>query len=115
MRQLADGFAQGRLDSRTFEDRTDRALIAVTHNELTAITADLPGDRQTADRRDRADWLMEARWWVAGAVILTGVWLVQHMLSDDGVRYWPALPLAIWGLILIGAVIVPRSSQGNSV
>lgn len=114
LRQLADGFAQGRLDSQTFETRTDRALVAVTHPELTELTADLPGDPQKAARRDRAEWLLEARWWLAGAVVMNGVWLVQHLLSDDGVRYWPALPLAIWGLILIGATILPRSSNGDA-
>lgn len=110
MRQLGEGFAQGRLDQTEFEIRTDRALMAVTRADLTALIADLPADPAVTARRDLAELLLEVRWWLAGAVVTNGIWWVQHLTSDDGVRYWPGIPLAVWALILIGAVIVPRST-----
>jgi hypothetical protein len=47
-------------------------------------------------------------------VVMNGVWLVQSLIAEEAVRYWPALPLAIWALILLGAVIAPRSTKRES-
>ena len=109
MRQLCEGFGQGRLDQAEFETRTDRALAAVTHADLRLLTADLPVDQRSVTRAERAELVLETRWWVAGAVVTNGIWLVQSLVAEHAVRYWPALPLAIWALILLGAVIAPRS------
>lgn len=111
MQQLCEGFAQGRLDQAEFVARTDRALAATNWAELHGLTGDLPVDQRTVRRREQAELLMEVRWWIAGAVVTNGIWLVQSLIAEHDVRYWPGLPLAIWGLILIGAVIVPRSAS----
>lgn len=109
MQQLCEAFAEGRLGQADFEVRTDRALRAVTHADLRMLTSDLPVDQRSVTRAERAEFLLETRWWVAGAVVMNGIWLVQSLVADSAVRYWPVLPLAIWALLLIGAVIAPRS------
>jgi hypothetical protein len=114
MRQLADGVAQGRLDLNEFKKRTDRAPSAVTRVQLSAITGDLPPDGQSAARRDGAEWLLEWRWWLAGAVVLNGLWVVQWLVGDDAEMYWPAVPLAVWALILVGVAIAPSTSPGGT-
>ncbi len=110
MRQLCDAFGEGRLDQAEFEARTDRALAAVTHADLRTLTDDLPVDRRSVEKADKAELLLETRYWIAGAVLMNGTWAVQSLIAEHAVRYWPGLPLAIWALVLVGAMIVPRST-----
>jgi uncharacterized membrane protein len=42
MEVLKAGFAEGRLTKEEFAERQDRALVARTYRDLTALTADLP-------------------------------------------------------------------------
>lgn len=113
MRQLCDGFGQGRLNQAEFEARTDLALAAVTPADLRRLTDDLPIDQRAVTRAERAELMLETRWWIAGAVLMNGTWLVQSLIAEHAVHYWPGLPLAIWALILIGAVIAPGATSNR--
>ncbi|WP_425463861.1 DUF1707 SHOCT-like domain-containing protein [Nocardioides aurantiacus] len=77
---LAEGYAAGFLDDRTFEARLDRALTVMTRAELAALVADLPvrpikqvQTRKTTSRGGRPGGLTRRAWVATGglAVALT--------------------------------------------
>jgi uncharacterized Zn finger protein (UPF0148 family) len=51
--RITAGFATGHLTQDEMNDRMSTALAAVTRNDLTALTSDLPAVRETAARRRR--------------------------------------------------------------
>ncbi|MEU6181400.1 hypothetical protein [Streptomyces coeruleorubidus] len=65
--------------------RSKHALRARTADELTALTADLPAAapiRSEQDRKDLREWLAEWRYWLGGAVIMSGD--LGHTLCAEG-------------------------------
>ncbi|WP_184080301.1 DUF1707 SHOCT-like domain-containing protein [Nocardiopsis mwathae] len=124
--RLATALTEGRLDLAEYELRLDRAMHAVVLGELRALTADLPVPPEPADESDgdlvaagRAalspwrDWVDEWRWWLGGAVIMTGIWGVTSIMGGALLPFWPLVPLGIWAAILVAAAIWPDESTGS--
>lgn len=114
LQQLGAGLTTGRLDLAEFQQRLDLALVARQSGELAELTADLPADQRAIRRRETLEWLAEWRWWLAGALVGTGVWSTQSLLAGEAVRFWPALPLAIWMLVIVAAAVVPSGGLDKS-
>ncbi|MDA0566083.1 DUF1707 domain-containing protein [Streptomonospora sp. S1-112] len=125
--RLATALSEGRLDLAEYERRLDEAMNAVLIGQLRALTADLPLPPPPAERDDFApaaasrsalaspwkDWVDEWRWWLGGAVIMTGIWGVTSIMGGDLLPYWPLVPLGIWAAILVAAAIWPDESSGS--
>ncbi|QVQ54737.1 DUF1707 domain-containing protein [Spiractinospora alimapuensis] len=112
---LATALSEGRLGLEEYEQRLTEAMSARTRGELVPLTADLPVERSTtesapAKKKDDSGWreyLNEWRTWAGGAVIMVGIWGVTSVLSGSFNYFWPAIPLAIWGVILIAGLFWP--------
>ena len=113
MQRLGEALSEGRLDLAEFERRTDQALVAVDDSALAVVTADLPADPRALRGRDRLEWVAEWRWWLAGVLVCTGIWGTQSLLAGEAVQFWPALPLAIWLLLLVAAAVIPRDDAAR--
>ncbi|MDT0303676.1 DUF1707 SHOCT-like domain-containing protein [Streptomonospora wellingtoniae] len=127
--RLATALSEGRLDLDEYERRLDEAMGAVVVGQLRALTADLPEPPPPTERDDTApvpagssrsalvspwkDWVDEWRWWLGGAVIMTGIWGVTSVMGGDLLPYWPLVPLGIWAAILVAAAIWPDESSGS--
>ncbi|MER5574842.1 DUF1707 SHOCT-like domain-containing protein [Streptomyces massasporeus] len=110
---LAVALSEGRLDPQEHEMRSARALRARTADELAALTADLPAPaptRSEQDRKDLKEWLAEWRYWLGGAVIMSGVWGARCMQKGELTHYWPVTPLGVWAAVLIAIAIWPRDT-----
>lgn len=110
---LAAALAEGRLDPHEHETRSTRALRARTADELTVLTADLPAPaptRSEQDRKDLSEWLAEWRYWLGGAVIMSGVWGARCAQKGELTYYWPVTPLGVWAAVLIAIAIWPRDT-----
>ncbi|MEU1916615.1 DUF1707 SHOCT-like domain-containing protein [Streptomyces massasporeus] len=110
---LAVALSEGRLDPQEHEMRSARALRARTADELAALTADLPAPaptRSEQDRKDLKEWLAEWRYWLGGAVIMSGVWGARCMQKGELTHYWPVAPLGVWAAVLIAIAIWPRDT-----
>lgn len=113
---LAAALAEGRLDPQEHEARWTRALQSRTADELAALIADLPAPPPTRAERDRKDlreWLAEWRYWLGGAVIMSGVWGARCAQEGELTYYWPLTPLGVWAAVLIAVAIWPRESDGH--
>ncbi|MGW1995800.1 DUF1707 SHOCT-like domain-containing protein [Embleya sp. NPDC001921] len=119
--RLAAGYAEGRLDRSEYDERATRAATASVLGELAELTADLPAAQPRAvattraerDRRDLREWLQEWRYWLGGAVILTGVWGTRCVLKGELVGYWPIVPLGVWAAVLIAIAVWPRGDADD--
>ncbi|MFI6983676.1 DUF1707 domain-containing protein [Embleya sp. NPDC050154] len=121
--RLAAGYAEGRLDRSEYDERATRAAAASVLGELAELTADLPAARPRAatvattraerDRRDLREWLQEWRYWLGGAVILTGVWGTRCVLKGELIGYWPIVPLGVWAAVLIAIAVWPRGDADD--
>lgn len=122
--RLGDALADGALSAAEYQARLERALGAVTHAELTVLTADLPvsgtagaraAARAESARRlaDRLRWRKELLYWVGGAVIMNVIWAARSISEGRLEDYWPALPLGIWAAILISYVFWPERDKGR--
>lgn len=127
--RLATALSEGRLDLAEYERRLDEAMSAVVVGQLRALTADLPEPPPPAQRDESEpaalgsarsalvspwkDWVDEWRWWLGGAVIMTGIWGVTSAMHGDVLPYWPLVPLGIWAAILIAAAIWPDENTGS--
>ncbi|MFB7369830.1 DUF1707 domain-containing protein [Streptomyces sp. NPDC056222] len=110
---LAAGLAEGRLDPSEHTARAATAIEARTATELAALTADLPAVKPTRaerDRKDRAEWLAEWRYWLGGLVIMSGIWGVRCLGKGELTYYWPVAPLGIWAAVLLAIAIWPGGS-----
>ncbi|MBT2420864.1 DUF1707 domain-containing protein [Streptomyces sp. ISL-22] len=108
---LAAALAEGRLDPHEHATRSGRALQARTADELAALTADLPTPAPTRaeqDRKDLREWLAEWRYWLGGAVIMSGIWGARCAQQGELTYYWPLAPLGVWAAILVAVAIWPR-------
>lgn len=113
---LAAALAEGRLDQHEHEIRSKRALQARTAAELDVLTADLPAPaptRSEQDRKDLREWLAEWRYWLGGAVIMSGIWGARCAQKGELAYYWPVMPLGIWAAVLIAIAIWPRDTDGQ--
>ncbi|MBC3194548.1 DUF1707 domain-containing protein [Pseudonocardia sp. C8] len=101
---------EGRLSLIEYDQRLQDAYAATVRSELDALVADLPAvprsalptvRAETAEVK-KAEYLGEWRSWAGVAVLLTGIWLVTAIASDDGWPFfWPVFPIGIWGAILV--------------
>ncbi|MFJ2938430.1 DUF1707 domain-containing protein [Streptomyces sp. NPDC087219] len=113
---LAAALAEGRLDPHEHEIRSERALRARTAEDLAVLTADLPAPaptRSERDRRDLRDWLAEWRYWLGGAVIMSGIWAARCAQKGELTYYWPVAPLGVWAAVLIAIAIWPRDTDDS--
>ncbi|MFJ6556802.1 DUF1707 domain-containing protein [Streptomyces luteogriseus] len=113
---LAVALAEGRLDPHEHEIRSKRALRARTTDELAALTADLPvpaPTRSEQDRKDLREWLAEWRYWLGGAVIMSGIWGAGCVQKSELTYYWPVTPLGVWAAVLIAIAIWPRDTDDS--
>ncbi|MEU1939320.1 DUF1707 domain-containing protein [Streptomyces coeruleorubidus] len=113
---LAAALAEGRLDPHEHEIRSRRALLARTADELAVLTADLPASaptRSEQDRKDLREWLAEWRYWLGGAVIMSGIWGARCAQKGELTYYWPVTPLGVWAAVLIAIAIWPRDADGS--
>jgi hypothetical protein len=115
---LREAYAEGRLTSEEFQDRTGRALAAKTVGDLTVLTADLPApptpvvpsSAEIARRRDvRRIWTA----WISMAVLLNAVWLLTVFTSSSFPGYWPVWPLGITGALAVVRTINLRMTDGD--
>lgn len=126
--RLAAALSEGRLDLDEYQRRLDLTMRAVVMGDLTPITADLPepvlvpqqADGEADKTRDVAalmspwkDWVDEWRWWLGGAIIMTGIWSVTSVMAGDTLTFWPLVPLGIWAAILVAAAVWPDESSGS--
>ncbi|MFC6884472.1 MULTISPECIES: DUF1707 SHOCT-like domain-containing protein [Actinomadura] len=116
--RLGDALAEGALDTAEYNRRLERAAQAATLAELRALTADLPVSRaaqakaevarRTAQQQaDKRAWLNEWGYWAGGALIMNAIWGYTCLKDGDLKFYWPALPLAIWAIVLISYALWP--------
>ena len=113
---LAAARAEGRLDQHEHEIRSKRALRARTAAELAVLTADLPEPapiRSGRDRNDLREWLAEWRYWLGGAVIMSGIWGARCAQKGELAYYWPVTPLGVWAAVLIAIAIWPSDTDGS--
>ncbi|MEU7116670.1 hypothetical protein [Streptomyces sp. NPDC046182] len=85
-------------------------------NELAVLTADLPAPaptRSEQDRKDLREWLAEWRYWLGGAVIMSGIWGARCAQTGELTYYWPVTPLGVWAAVLIAIAIWPRDTDGS--
>lgn len=127
--RLATALSEGRLDLDEYERRLDEAMNSVVVGQLRALTADLPeppvpvegdhaepaavGSNRSTLASPWKDWVDEWRWWLGGAVIMTGIWGVTSVMGGALLPYWPLVPLGIWAAILVAAAIWPDESSGS--
>ncbi|MFC4561144.1 DUF1707 domain-containing protein [Nocardiopsis mangrovi] len=125
--RLATALSEGRLDLVEYERRLDAAMHSVVLGDLRILTADLPEPPPPAPVPDPSlaavgrtalvspwkDWVDEWRWWLGGAVIMTGIWGVTSIMGNDALPFWPLVPLGIWAAILIAAAIWPDDNAGT--
>lgn len=103
--QLTAALNEGRLELTEYDDRVRQVYAARTAGELVPITADLPAPAPPVPPRQRRDLRSvltpdELRW--AGvAVILTVIWLVQVIATQELGYFWPIWPIGIWGAVLL--------------
>lgn len=113
---LAAALAEGRLEPHEHEIRSESALRARTADELAALTGDLPAPaptRSEQDRKDLREWLAEWRYWLGGAVIMSGIWGARCAQKGELTYYWPVTPLGVWAAVLIAIAIWPRDTDGT--
>lgn len=103
----------GRLSLVEYDQRLQEAYAATVRRELDALVADLPvvprselpTVRAETAQVEKAEYLKEWRSWAGMSVLLTGIWLVTAIASDDGWPFfWPIFPIGIWGAILLAHV-----------
>ncbi len=65
-------------------------------------------ERRQQDDQDLKEWLVEWRYWLAGALIMSAVWAVQGLRHDDFGFYWPVVPLGVWAAVLVSFLLWPK-------
>ncbi len=106
--RLNDAVGRGALDVAEYEQRSDLVVQARSRADLAAIVGRLPADPRERDRKELREYLAEWRWWLAGVLVLTGSWMVIGVSRQDFGRFWPAIPLGVWALVLIALPLLPR-------
>lgn len=124
--RLAVALSEGRLDLEEYDRRLALALDAVVMGDLTPLTADLPepappepdvqelvaaNARELVPSTTWREWIDEWRWWLGGAIIMTGVWGVTSIVGGEMLPFWPLVPLGIWATILLAAAVWPDDNS----
>lgn len=116
--RLQGAVDEGRLGLADYDERLQQAYAARTYGELALVTADLPApvpDRTVVAKEkaaaERAQWWDEWRSWLAGAIIMIGIWGAVSLASGEFKGFWPAIPLGIWAAILIASAVSGKSSR----
>ena len=89
--QLRDHTAAGRLDVEELTQRLDAVYAARTHAELAALVADLP--RASRRHAGRLGFQIHRNVYLLVGALLLATWA----LSGAG-YFWPAWPMAGWGI-----------------
>jgi Domain of unknown function (DUF1707) len=120
--RLRIAVAEGRLDLTEYDARLHSAYAATTYGELEPITADLPPvpeatlpaakHEHTAAAAERRKWMNEWREWLGGAIIMIAIWGTVSLVSGSLTTFWPAIPLGIWGAVLLAGAL-GRSGKGS--
>ncbi|KIH96602.1 hypothetical protein LP52_23820 [Streptomonospora alba] len=112
--RLSDALSDGRLDLAEYQSRLDSAMGARTVGELAPLTTDIPAPgspgngpvdlAHTGRENAPPSWRERTgKWntWMGGAGVMITVWLVSSIAAGDLQGFWPAMPLAIWALVII--------------
>jgi hypothetical protein len=89
---------EGRLDVSELEERLERAYAARTHEELDALTADLPR-RTPGTAVDRGGIPLSKR--IAGFVPVTVILVVIWAATGAG-YFWPIWPMLFFAMTIFG-------------
>lgn len=115
---LAAAMGEGRLTLVEYEERLDSVFASSTRGELRAVVRDLPETTGSADVEeiDEQQWQWreywdEWRYWLGGAVIMTGIWGATSINSGELANYWPAVPLGIWAAVLVAMIFFPSDDD----
>jgi len=114
--RLREAFAEGRISTEEFHERTAAALAAKTEADLDPLTSDLPVPAPPAPvvgsprRRElRRTWTA----WASMAVLLNAVWLLTVLTSSSIQPYWPIWPLGITGALAVVRTLNLRGADGG--
>ena len=115
---LREAFAEGRLTTEEFHERTSAALAAKTEADLVPLTADLPRPPVPVPVPVVRSWHrgeLRALWtaWGSMAVLLNAVWLLTVITSSSIEPYWPIWPLGITGALAVVRTMKLRMSAGD--
>ncbi len=69
--------------------------------------------RSERDRKDLREWLAEWRYWLGGAVIMSGIWGARCAQKGELTYYWPVTPLGVWAAVLIAIAIWLRDTDDS--
>jgi hypothetical protein len=112
--RLREAFAEGRVTTEEFHERTAAALAAKTEADLAPLTSDLPVPvppapvvRSPRQRELRRIWTA----WASMAVLLNAVWLLTVITSDSFPGYWPVWPLGVTGALAVVRTLNIRNSD----
>ncbi|MEU8821139.1 DUF1707 domain-containing protein [Actinoplanes sp. NPDC048796] len=123
---LRAAMAEGRLDLTEGEQRLAACYAATYRDELTPLTADLPGnglwalaESPAVKKATRRGLRRHVNIVVSVAMILTGLWIISGAQF-----FWPAIPLAFlvmglirharWGRYAYAHRIAPWNAPGYS-
>lgn len=117
---LAAAMGEGRLTLVEYEERLDSVFSSSTRGELRAVVRDLPETTGSTDVEeiDEQQWQWreywdEWRYWLGGAVIMTGIWGATSITSGELANYWPAVPLGIWAAVLVAMIFFPSDDDSD--
>jgi len=116
--RLREAFAEGRVTTEEFHERTAAALAAKTEADLAPLTSDLPVPvppapvvRSSRQRELRRIWTA----WASMAVLLNAVWILTVITSDSFPGYWPVWPLGLTGALAVVRTLNIRNSDDATV
>lgn len=114
--ELADAFADGRLDRDEYDERTDAVLHAKTLGDFPPILADLsPADAPPPPAKVSHDFRVQAekdykrgfRHRLSGAVgssaITTGIWGASSFASHELIFFWPVFVIIGTGVGVVSS------------
>ncbi|WP_166973340.1 hypothetical protein [Brevibacterium atlanticum] len=70
-------------------------------------------DRNLNSAPDNSKLKKEVSAWLSFSAVLTAVWVVISILSGELVTFWPAIPIGIWGLIIVVSRIVAKPGNDS--
>ncbi|MBC8092194.1 MAG: DUF1707 domain-containing protein [Pseudonocardia sp.] len=119
--RLQGAVEEGRLGLSDYDERLQQVYAAKTYAELDRVTADLPDPvaSQPVVAREqsvvqRSEYWDRWRSWLGLAIVLTTIWAISSVSSNDLQGYWPGVPLGIWAAILLASAVNGKSGDGKS-
>jgi hypothetical protein len=120
--ELREHAVAGRLTLEEFSERTERAIVARTLQDLAALAADLPRPNRPAGRLSQLPLQrlrLQGGLYVATNATLVGAWFVSNSPGGVGAGpepFWPAWPMLgvalSWGLFLVVRALRAREEHG---